>query len=198
MQLARLFAAAFAAWLGACAAAPRSVSGPPPAARGAPPPIAMPHRTGDVHDFDFLAGGWTVQNRGRKSPADAWTEFPSTACLWTHLGGVLNVDQFDFPTKGYSGASVRVFQLENRQWSIYWVQSIVGTLLPPAVGGFEGDRGEFFSVEELDGKPVLYRLLWLRLDPDHARWEQAYSFDGKDWIPNWVMELTRTAPAGGC
>jgi hypothetical protein len=196
MTLARPAATALAAYLGACAAG--HAARPGPTSSGAPELIAMPHRTGDVHDFDFLAGGWTVHNRVRKSPADAWIEFPSTACLWTHLGGVLNVDQFDYPTKGYSGASIRVFQVEKRQWSIYWVQSIVGTLLPPAVGGFEGDRGEFFSVDEQDGKPVLYRLLWTRLGPDHANWQQAYSFDGKEWTPNWVMELSRTAPAGGC
>jgi hypothetical protein len=62
---------------------------------------------------------------------------------------------------------------------------------PPVVGGFAGDRGEFYGEDEDEGRPVRVRFVWTRLSPDAARWEQAFSFGGGPWETNWVMEFTR-------
>jgi len=158
------------------------------------PATRLPVRTGDVHDFDFLAGAWTVQNRTLKSGGDgneAWVTYPATTCMTIHLGGVVNVDEFQFPTKGYSAIALRIFHLEKRQWSIYWIESRAGVLLPPVIGGFEGDRGEFYGADEMAGRPVTFRFVWTKLGGDRARWEQAYSPDGQAWTVNWVMDFTR-------
>ena len=51
---------------------PRAPSAPPTAARQTDPAGAAGEyayttaRTGDVHDFDFIAGAWTLQNRRLK------------------------------------------------------------------------------------------------------------------------------------
>ncbi|HEU4732807.1 MAG TPA: hypothetical protein VFT22_33155, partial [Kofleriaceae bacterium] len=40
-------------------------------------------RTGDVHDFDFIAGAWTLQNRrlkARWAGSHDWDEFPAVDC----------------------------------------------------------------------------------------------------------------------
>jgi hypothetical protein len=42
-----------------------------------------------------------------------------------------------------------------------------------------------------DGREVQVRFHWTRQAPDAARWEQAFSFDGREWETNWTMALTR-------
>lgn len=159
----------------------------------------VPVRTGDVHDFDFLAGSWKVHNRTLKAGGaggDAWVEYPATTCMTFHLGGVVNVDEYQFPTKGYSAMALRIFDLEKRQWSIYWIEGRAGVLLPPVTGGFDGDRGEFYGEDEIGGRPAIFRFVWTKLGADRARWEQAYSPDGQEWTVNWTMDFTRTGGAG--
>jgi hypothetical protein len=173
-----------------------------------PFPVAKPGEyaystalTGDVHDFDFLAGAWTLRNRRLKKRLvgnDDWEEFPAVDCAQIYLGGVVNVDEIQFPTKGWAGATFRNFDLEKRQWSIYWVSSRDGKLRPPVLGGFSGDRGEFYGEDEDDGRPVKARFLWIKQGPDRAHWEQAFSLDGKTWEVNWVNELTRADPSRIC
>jgi hypothetical protein len=173
----------------ACAAGPaRSVADSSAAA------IRVPVRTGDVHDFDFLAGAWTVRSRALRPGADGrlgWVTDAAATCMSIHLGGVVNVDEYQFPSRGYSAMALRVFHLEKRQWSIYWIESRAGQLLPPVMGGFQGARGEFYGMDDMGGRPALFRFVWTRLDEKRARWEQAYSRDGKQWTINWVMDFTR-------
>jgi hypothetical protein len=186
----------------ACRAA--AASGTAPAAAEDSPgplPVANPGEytystalTGDIHDFDFLAGAWTFRNRRLKKRlvgSNDWEEFPAVDCAQIYLGGVVNVDELQFPTKGWAGATVRNFDLEKRQWSIWWISSKSGKMSPAVVGGFSGDRGEFYGEDEDEGRPIKARFLWIKQGKDHAHWEQAFSLDGKSWEVNWVNELTR-------
>jgi hypothetical protein len=60
------------------------------------------------------------------------------------------------------------------------------------VGGFKGQRGEFFSQEVFEGRHIVNRFIWTVSGPDSCRWEQAFSVDGgRTWETNWVMEFTR-------
>lgn len=150
--------------------------------------------TGDVHDFDFLAGRWRVANRRLRErwvDSDAWEEFPGTSRCEPRLGGVVNVDEIVFPTMGFTGLTVRAFDLAQRRWSIYWINSTGGVLLPPVSGGFGGDRGAFYGADIDEGRAIEARFLWTRLGRDAAHWEQAFSIDGASWETNWVMDLTR-------
>jgi len=152
--------------------------------------------TGDLHDFDFFAGTWNVVNRRLKARwvgSTEWEEFPGTCRCALHMGGVVNVDENTFPTRGFSGMTVRLFDHAQRRWSIYWINSKRGVLEPPVHGGFNGDRGEFFGDDLDDGRPVKVRFLWTRRGPDAARWEQAFSLDGQAWEWNWSMDFTRVA-----
>jgi len=158
-------------------------------------------RTGGLHDFDFIAGAWTLHNRRLKTRwigSNDWEEFPAVDCGAVYLGGVVNVDELHFPTKGWGGITFRTFDVEKRQWSIYWVNSKTGKMFPPVVGGFEGDRGEFFGEDEDGGRPVKVRFLWIKHGPDRAHWEQAFSLDGKTWEVNWMNDLTRADPSKIC
>jgi hypothetical protein len=160
-------------------------------------------RTGGLHDFDFIAGAWTLQNRRLKQRwvADKdrqWDEFPAVDCGAVYLGSVVNVDEIHFPTRGWAGVTVRNFDLEKRQWSIHWISSRTGKVDSGVVGGFDADRGEFYGEDVDDGRPVKVRYLWIKHGPDHAHWEQAFSLDGKTWEVNWMNDLTRADPAKIC
>lgn len=153
--------------------------------------------TGDIHDFDFFIGEWNGANRRltqRWVGSDDWDEFPNTLSCGNHLGGVLNMDyEVHFPTKGWSGATVRVFNRKRRQWYLYWIDGKTGLLFPPVIGGFAGgDRGVFYGDDTDEGRPVKVRFLWTRFEPGVARWEQAFSLDGKQWETNWICDHTRT------
>jgi hypothetical protein len=152
--------------------------------------------TGDVHDFDFLDGKWTMVNRRLKQRgvgSNEWDTFPATVRAYVLMGGVTNVDEVVFPTKGWSGTTFRHFDLEKRQWSIYWVNTRTGKMdLPGQVGGFDGDVGLFYGEDVDEGRPVKVVYKWTRVGPDGARWEQAFSYDdGKTWETNWVNEHRR-------
>ena len=151
---------------------------------------------GDVRDFDFVQGRWRIVNHRlmkRGVGSDAWDTFPSTSWAKVLLGGVANVDEVEFPTKGWRGMTMRHFDLEKRQWAIYWINSRDGKLTSPVYGGFSGDTGLFYGDDEDEGRAVRVVYRWTRQGAERAGWEQAFSFDGgATWEANWVMELTRT------
>ncbi|WP_394828017.1 hypothetical protein [Pendulispora albinea] len=157
----------------------------------------VPSPTGDIHDFDFEVGNWTLANRRLKARgvgSQDWEEFLSYSRGTQYLGGMVSVDEMTLPSKGFSGLTVRVFNPTTRQWSIYWVNSKVGRLDPPQVGGFNGNRGEFYGEDEDNGRHVKVRYIWIKSGPDTAHWEQAFSYDGgRTWETNWMNELTRTS-----
>ena len=158
-------------------------------------------RTGDPHDFDYFQGAWVTHQRRLKARgvgSNEWEEFPATLCMSLYLDGMATVDEMWMPTKEWAGLTLRTFDLEKRQWSIYWVSSARGKLDSPVVGGFEGNRGEFYG-EDRDGeRPVKVRYTWVKLDADHARWEQAFSYDDRTWETNWTADFTRGDPAEVC
>jgi len=165
--------------------------------------VPLPVRTGGAHDFDFFEGGWTANQRRLKVRgvgSNDWEEFPSSLCTKLHLGGTVTVGEIAFPSKGWSGLTVRTFSRERRQWMVYWISNRSGEMGPPQVGGFDGDHGEFYGEDEDGGHRVIVRYVWTKLPPDRARWEQAFSRDGKAWELNWTADFTRAkemvCPAG--
>jgi hypothetical protein len=156
--------------------------------------------TSSAHDFDFLVGSWEVSNRRlkvRNIGSTDWDEFPGHQVMKTVLGGIGNVDEIEFPSKGWSGLSLRFFSPETRQWSIYWVNSRDGIMQAPVVGAFNNGVGEFFGEDVDDGKPVRVRYIWSHITANAARWEQAFSLDGdKTWETNWIMEIRRKSEPG--
>ncbi len=157
---------------------------------------------GRPHDFDFLVGRWHIANRRlrqRGVGSSEWLHFDATTQAFSHLGGLVSVDDNVFPDLGTGGLSFRTLDVAAQRWNIYWVSSRDGRLCPPVTGGWNGDRGEFEGVDEDDGHPVRVRFLWERLGADRARWSQDFARIGADgapdgpWETNWVMEFSRIA-----
>ena len=161
--------------------------------------MTHPVRTGNLRDFDFLVGSWNVANRRlrrRWVGSDEWDEFPATSRCTQHLRGVVNVEELVMPTLDSSGLTLRTFDLAQRRWAIYWISSRAGVLFPPVYGGFDGERGEFYGDDTDDGRAVKVRFVWTHFArttgaTNVARWEQAYSRDGRTWETNWVMDFRR-------
>lgn len=146
-------------------------------------------------DFDFLSGSWNVTNRRLKkrlAGATDWAEFPATVVCHGLFGGLANVDEIAFPD-GTFGLTLRLFDKERGQWSLYWASSQTGTLFPPVVGGFSNGTGEFYGDDTEDGTPVRVRFIWSGITATSAHWEQAFSVDGgSTWETNWTMDFART------
>ena len=166
------------------------------------PPGFTLSRKGTLHDFDYFAGGWTTKQRRLKARgvgSDEWEEFPGTLCMTLYLDGAATVDELYFPTKKTAGLTLRTFDPAADQWTIYWVNGKIGKLDPkPVVGGFAGNTGEFYADDEDGGRPIKVRYLWKKMDQDHARWEQAFSYDDRSWETNWTADFTRADPAATC
>jgi hypothetical protein len=148
-----------------------------------------------THDFDFLRGTWDVHNRRLvKALADSteWDEFPGRSVARPIFGGGGNIDEIDFPTKGWSGLTVRLFDPDQQQWSLFWISSRRSTVDPPVIGRFAGERGLFYGDDVHEGRPIRVRYTWSDITATSAHWEQAFSADAEQtWETNWTMELNR-------
>lgn len=172
-----------------------------PADTAGPPGYTLKH-TGTRHDFDYFEGAWTTQQhklKARGTASKEWQDFSATLCMRTYLDGLVTADELYVPARKSAGFTLRTFDIERQQWDIYWVRSERGTLEePPMRGGFNGDRGEFYAADEDDHRPIKVRFLWTKIDHDHARWEQAFSYDDRTWETNWTADFTRADPAKVC
>jgi hypothetical protein len=151
------------------------------------------------HDFAFVEGKWTVKHRQLKerlAGSTEWIEFTGTSELGIIMGGLGTFDnnRIDKPDGSYYGATLRTYDPKKKEWRIYWFDSrYPGAPVEPAlVGKFVNGRGEFYSDEIFNDKPIKVRFIWSRTKTGSPRWEQAFSPDGgKTWETNWTMEFER-------
>jgi hypothetical protein len=153
---------------------------------------------GSVHDFDFLVGKFDSVHRRLVKPLtgrDEWDEFPGRTVARPLFGGTANMDEIEFPTRGWGGATIRLYNEATDEWSLHWISSRRTDIDHPMIGRFDDTgRGEFYADDTYDGQSIKVRYLWLNVHADGARWEQAFSIDdGATWETNWEMDFTRTA-----
>ncbi|MEV0605859.1 hypothetical protein AB0I61_05715 [Polymorphospora rubra] len=148
-----------------------------------------------MNDFDFLIGSWTIVNRRLRTlfaDSDDWDVFPSTSTCQHILAGGGNLEEIIFPVAGTQGMTLRLFDTERKEWSLYWSNTQTGVLFPPVVGTFTDGRGDFYGDDTHKGVPIRAHFIWSRITATSARWEQEFSADdGRTWETNWVMEFTR-------
>jgi hypothetical protein len=162
-------------------------------------PADLPQRDGS-HDFDFLIGDWKAHVRrlpDRLNKSNAWDVYDGISNHHKLLDSNANFEQFEVASADkklhIKAQTLRLYNPTTRQWSIYLVDLDDGTLdVPPVVGGFTGNRGEFFHQEQFKGRTILVRYVWLDISPRSSRMEQSFSPDGgKTWEVNWICELSR-------
>jgi hypothetical protein len=152
------------------------------------------------HDFDFLIGDWKAHVRRlpeRLKGSNVWVEYDGISNHKKLLDSNANLEEFDVSSLDkklrIKAQTLRLYNPESHQWSIYLVDLDKGTLeLPPVVGQFYGKRGEFYNQQTWEGRAVLVRYVWLNISPKSSRMEQSFSSDGgKTWEVNWICELSR-------
>src|ERR1051326_5421721 len=152
------------------------------------------------HDFDFLIGDWKAHVRRlpeRLKGSNVWVEYNGISNHKKLLDSNANFEEFDVSSPNHKlrikAQTLRMYNPESHQWSIYLVDLDKGTLdIPPVVGQFSGKRGEFYNQQTWEGRAVLVRYVWLDISPKSSRMEQSFSGDGgKTWEVNWICELSR-------
>jgi hypothetical protein len=156
------------------------------------------------HDFDFELGSWKIHLKRLEHPltgSNTWVEFDGTSVTRKVWDGRAQLEQFE--TDGVSGKgnngghieglTLRLYNPEARQWSLYWGTSKSGALsLPATVGEFKNGQGEFYDREAFNGRMIFVRYVWSGITPNSAHFEQSFSDDGgKTWEVNWITDQTR-------
>ena len=149
------------------------------------------------HDFDFEFGTWKTHIRRLLQPlsgANAWADLDGFSTVRRVWDGRANLGELEVSnaTSRIQGLSLRVYNPESRQWSIYWASSRDGRLGTAMVGGFKNGRGEFFNQEIFQEKAIYVRFVFSNITPTSFRLEQAFSADGgATWEANWIATFTR-------
>jgi len=161
------------------------------------PQIPRVERDGQ-HDFDFAIGSWKIHLKRRLKPltgSNTWVEFDGTSVTRKVWDGRANLEEFetDGPTGHIEGLTLRLYNPQTQQWSLYWANSKDGTMGgPPNIGEFKNGRGEFYCQDTFNGRAILIRYVWSDITPNSAHFEQSFSDDGgKTWEVNWITDQTR-------
>jgi len=136
---------------------------------------AAPQRDG-AHDFDFLIGNWKAHVRrlpDRLVGSTTWIEYDGISNHKKIVDTNANFEEFevDNPEKHLhiKAQTLRLYNPDSHQWSIYPLDLDKGVLsLPPVVGQFTGNRGEFYDQEQYNGRSILVRYIWLNISPKSA------------------------------
>jgi len=139
-----------------------------------------PSSTSSQHDFDFLTGKWTMDNKRLKTRLNnctEWIPFNATGDYNMILNGIGNMDIYKS-----AFITVRLYNPETKLWSLYWADSNYGSMDPPVVGSFEGNIGKFYCKDTFQGKPVIVMFRWEIKGKNDYLWSQAFSPDnGVTW-----------------
>jgi hypothetical protein len=155
------------------------------------------------HDFDPIVGTWKATLKRLVHPLSGskeWVEFEGTQVTRSIWEGRGTMDEFHVhdPKTGtdVDGLTVRLYNPNTGQWSIYWANAKKGALdWPPVVGHWENGRGEFYDQEMFEGRAIFVRYVWSDVTPTSAHFEQSFSDDGgKTWEANWISTITREKP----
>jgi hypothetical protein len=149
------------------------------------------------HDFDFEAGTWKIHLKRLLHPltgSKQWVEFDGTSTTRKVWDGRAWIEEFE--TNGSSGRveglTLRLYNPQSHQWSLFWANSKDGVLAQPTIGEFKNGIGEFFDQEPFHGRSIFVRYVWSEITSNSAHFEQSFSDDGgKTWEVNWITDQTR-------
>jgi dihydrofolate reductase len=154
------------------------------------------------HDFDFHIGTWKTHLRRLLNPltgSTTWVEYDGTTVVRKVWNGRANLVELvaDGLAGHFEGLSLRLYNLQSRQWSLNFANINSGTIAQPTIGEFKNGRGEFFDQETLNGRAIFVRFIISNITPNSCHFEQAFSDDGgKTWEVNWIATDTRMKDDG--
>lgn len=150
-------------------------------------------------DFDFLIGTWSTQYRllrHRLQNDSVWYSCHGRSEVRPFWDGAGNFEVGDLncpaPRGHVEAVTLRIYDAESHQWSLYFGSRKAGLGLPPQVGRFEANGvGDFFAIDTYEGRTIIVRYRW-SAPSGHPHFEQAFSpDDGKSWETNWICDYAR-------
>jgi hypothetical protein len=160
---------------------------------------AAPDYRDGQHDFDFEIGSWKIHLKRRLNPltgSDKWVQFDGTSVTRRIWDGRSQIEEFetDGAAGHIEGLTLRLYNPQSHQWSLYWANAKDGTIVAPQIGEFRNGVGEFYGTDTLNGKFILIRFVWSNTTTNTPHFEQSYSADGgKTWEVNWITDQTRVS-----
>jgi hypothetical protein len=149
-------------------------------------------------DFDFEVGSFKIHLKRLLYPltgSTSWVEFDGTSVTRKIWDGRAQLEEFetDSPAAGHiEGLTLRLYDPQSHQWSLYWANSKGGPIFPPQIGEFKNGQGEFYAQDTLNGKSIFVRFIWSGTTTNTPHFEQSFSDDGgKTWEVNWITDQTR-------
>jgi hypothetical protein len=148
------------------------------------------------HDFDPLLGRWKYHLKRRLNPltgSNTWVDYEGTGvCRKVWDGAELDQLLVNGSAGQLEGLTLRLYDPQTLQWSLYWANRKGGPIFPPQIGQFKDGRGEFYAQDTLNGKLIFVRFVWTNMTSNSPHFEQSFSNDGgKTWEVNWVTDQTR-------
>src|SRR5579859_4167984 len=121
------------------------------AAQPPAPAAAALHDGG--HDFDFLVGDWKAHVKrlpDRLVGSNKWIEYDGISNHKKLLDSNANFEEFEVDSPEthlhIKAQTLRLYNPDTHQWSIYGIDLDKGVLsLPPVVGQFTDGRGVFYD-----------------------------------------------------
>lgn len=151
------------------------------------------------HDFDFLFGTWRTHYRilrKRLANNHDWYDCEGTSVIRPFWAGSGNLEDGDLhcPTRTVGGMTLRMYDAQTHDWSLYWGTRKLGLVPPPQVGHFDSQGiGDFYAPDVQEGKHVIVRYQWSH-PAGRPHFEQAFSTDGgKTWETNWTTDYEPVA-----
>jgi hypothetical protein len=152
-------------------------------------------------DFDWAIGSWKIHLKRLTKPlsgSTTWVEFEGTSVCRKVWDGRANMDEFKavdpISKSEILGLTLRLYDPKAKQWNLNWVNVNVGKISIPTIGSFKNGRGEFYDMEEYQGRMILVRYIWSNITPNSAHFEQSFSTDGgKTWEVNWITDQERVS-----
>jgi hypothetical protein len=152
---------------------------------------------GGQKDFDFEIGTWKTHLKRLQNPLSGssnWIIYDGVTVVKKVLNGKANLVELNVkgPSGKIEGLSLRLYQPETKQWSLHFANINDGILAIPAVGSFNGGRGEFYNEDTFNGQKIIVRFIISEIKTNSCHFEQAFSTDnGKTWEINWIADDTR-------
>ena len=163
-----------------------------------------PTQTDGQHDFDFELGSWKIHLKrlaGRLTGSTTWVEFDGTSVTRKVWDGRSQIEEFetDSAAGGHiEGLTLRTYNPQTHQWSLYWANSKDGILVAPQIGQYKNGLGEFYAQDTLNGKLIFVRFIWSNTTTNVPHFEQSFTDDGgKTWEVNWITDQTRVQEESG-
>ena len=160
---------------------------------------SQPAERDGQHDFDPLIGSWKVHWKRRLHPltgSTTWVEFDGIDVYRKIWDGRANFDEIeiDSPSGHIEGSTLRLYNPQTHQWSIYWANSRDGKVSAPNVGEFKDGQGEFYTQDTLNGRLLYNRYIWSKLTTTSPHFEESWSDDGgKTWEVDGIADMTRVS-----